>query len=93
MMFAQSGETTTAKPPGSEQTQRYREASPLPSASNWLVSLATAPVLLAIVGSRALSEFSQQLGLASEELFRGDRLPVLSRSNLEAKDDEQLKPE
>lgn len=42
-----------------------------------LVSLAAPPWLAAIVGVRAASEFLERLGLASEEVFRGDRLPVL----------------
>jgi hypothetical protein len=42
-----------------------------------MVSLATAPFLLGLLGSRALETLIQELGKASEELFRGDRLPVL----------------
>jgi hypothetical protein len=42
-----------------------------------LVSLAATPWLVAIVSVRAAGEFIEQLGLASEEIFRGDRLPVL----------------
>jgi hypothetical protein len=42
-----------------------------------LVSLAATPWLAAIVSMRAAGEFIEQLGLASEEVFRGDRLPVL----------------
>ncbi|NJM84967.1 MAG: hypothetical protein HC839_01485 [Leptolyngbyaceae cyanobacterium RM2_2_21] len=74
MMFAQSDETTVKFPAG-HQAQRHPESSSLPSASSLLISLATAPVLLGIVGGRALSEFVQQLGLASEELFRAIACP------------------
>ena len=42
-----------------------------------LLSLATAPVLLALVGGKVLTEAVRELGVFSEELFRGDRLPVL----------------
>jgi hypothetical protein len=42
-----------------------------------LVSLAATPWLLTIVSLKAASGFLEQLGLASEEVFRGDRLPVL----------------
>jgi hypothetical protein len=45
--------------------------------SDVLVSVATAPLLVALVGSKVLAELVQKLGLASEEVFRGDRLPVL----------------
>jgi hypothetical protein len=42
-----------------------------------LVSLATGPLLLALLGSKALSRMMQEIGQQSEELFRGDRLPLL----------------
>jgi hypothetical protein len=45
--------------------------------SDVLVSVATVPMLIALVGSKVLAEVAQSLGLASEEVFRGDRLPVL----------------
>jgi hypothetical protein len=49
----------------------------LPVSIEVLVGLATAPVLLALIGGRAVALAMQELGEASEELFRGDRLPVL----------------
>jgi len=49
----------------------------LPVSIEVLVGLATAPVLLALIGGRAAALAMQELGEASEELFRGDRLPVL----------------
>jgi hypothetical protein len=33
-----------------------------------------------LIGSRLLAQFFQDLGQTSEELFRGDRLPVLKIS-------------
>lgn len=45
--------------------------------SKLLLSCATIPALAGLIGWRALGEVSQQVGLASEELFRGDRLPNL----------------
>ncbi len=42
-----------------------------------LVSLAATPCLLTIVMLKATSGFLEQLGLVSEEIFRGDRLPAL----------------
>lgn len=42
-----------------------------------LVSLATVPLLFALLGSKALSGLLQEIGQQSEELFRGDRLPLL----------------
>ncbi|WP_228035492.1 hypothetical protein [Oculatella sp. LEGE 06141] len=46
--------------------------------SEILLSLATPPVLLFLLGSKAVAELAQELGQASEEIFRGDRLPVLN---------------
>jgi len=43
-----------------------------------LLSLATAPLLVALVGSKALAEAIRELGLLSEEIFRGNGLPVLN---------------
>ncbi|MBD2048521.1 hypothetical protein H6F78_23485 [Coleofasciculus sp. FACHB-64] len=42
----------------------------------WL-SLATVPMLLGVLGIKAVSEFLCAIGQNSEEVFRGDRLPVL----------------
>jgi hypothetical protein len=42
----------------------------------WL-SLATSPVIMGFLIVNFLSETLTQLGLASEEIFRGDRLPIL----------------
>lgn len=43
-----------------------------------LLSVATVPLLVALVSSKALAEGVRELGLLSEEIFRGDRLPVLN---------------
>ena len=42
----------------------------------WL-SLSTAPVLLGILSEKALTQWLQTAGEASEEILRGDRLPIL----------------
>lgn len=42
-----------------------------------LLSLGTAPLLVVLVGSKALAEFINDVGQATEEIFRGDRLPIL----------------
>jgi hypothetical protein len=42
-----------------------------------LLSLSTAPLLLVLIGSKTLAAALTELGQASEEIFRGDRLPVL----------------
>lgn len=42
-----------------------------------LLSLGTIPLLAVLVGSKAVAAVIQDIGQASEEIFRGDRLPVL----------------
>lgn len=49
-----------------------------PTLANILVGVATAPVLAGLWGAQALHKSTIALGQASEELFRGDRLPVLN---------------
>ncbi|MCU0524823.1 MAG: hypothetical protein MUF72_08365 [Elainella sp. Prado103] len=53
----------------------------LPLPTHLLLSLSTAPLLLVLVGSRALAGALQEIGQTSEEIFRGDRLPVLKISS------------
>lgn len=48
-----------------------------------LLSLSTAPLLLILIGGKALTEFVKEVGQATEEVFRGDRLPILKISNTE----------
>ncbi|MEB3357526.1 MAG: hypothetical protein VKK04_12430 [Synechococcales bacterium] len=43
-----------------------------------MVGLATVPLLAGLIGAKALSEMVQSVGQFSEEVFRGDRLPVLN---------------
>lgn len=46
-----------------------------------LVGLAVVPVLVGMVGVRAIADGLRDLGSLSEEIFRGDRLPILDVSN------------
>ncbi len=43
-----------------------------------LLSLATVPLVVGLVSTRMLAQFTQELGEWSEEMFRGDRLPLLN---------------
>ncbi|WP_421654672.1 hypothetical protein [Leptothermofonsia sp. ETS-13] len=43
-----------------------------------LISLATGPLLLGLVGGKALLVGLREVGELSEEIFRGDRLPLLN---------------
>ncbi|OKH26857.1 hypothetical protein NIES593_02135 [Hydrococcus rivularis NIES-593] len=45
--------------------------------SLWL-SLATTPFVLGMLAFRSLTQSLIELGQASEEVFRGDRLPILN---------------
>lgn len=42
-----------------------------------LLSLGTIPVLAVLIGGKAILQAMREVGEASEELFRGDRLPIL----------------
>ena len=42
-----------------------------------MLQLATGSMLLAVVGGKAIAETLQTFGQGSEEIFRGDRLPIL----------------
>ena len=50
----------------------------LPNSATIWVSLATVPVLFGILAAHSLAENLRELGQASEEIFRGDRLPLLN---------------
>ena len=50
-----------------------------------LLSLSTAPLLLILIGGKALTELVKEVGQATEEVFRGDRLPILKISNTESR--------
>jgi len=45
--------------------------------SEILVSALTGPLLVGLLGSKNMMQWFQEIGQSSEELFRGDRLPVL----------------
>jgi hypothetical protein len=58
-------------------------ANPTPSLipTDILLSLSVAPLLLGVVATEAVSSWLQSVGLSSEEVFRGERLPVLHFPN------------
>ncbi len=51
-----------------------------------LVGLAVVPVLMGMVGVRAIADGLQELGALSEEIFSGDRLPVLDVSTSQTRE-------
>ncbi|MEB3118174.1 MAG: hypothetical protein VKL01_07390 [Limnothrix sp.] len=46
--------------------------------SEWMLSMAVLPVLTGFVGIRMLATATAELGELAEEIFRGDRLPLLN---------------
>jgi hypothetical protein len=50
----------------------------LPLSLNFCLSVATFPVLAGLWGAQQCAVLLQEVGQLSEELFRGDRLPVLN---------------
>lgn len=42
-----------------------------------LLQISTGPVLLAMLGIKAYSELIESVGQSTEEILRGDRLPLL----------------
>ena len=43
-----------------------------------LLQLSVGPVMLALLGGKAAAQLLQVIGEESEEIFRGERLPVLN---------------
>ena len=56
---------------------RFEPRVSLPNPTDWVVSALSAPLLLALVSGQAAANHIIQLGIDSEEVFRGDRLPLL----------------
>lgn len=48
--------------------------------TKFLLSLSTAPLLFLLIGNKILVQMMQDMGQMSEEVFRGDRLPILHMS-------------
>jgi len=48
--------------------------------STVLLSLATAPLLIGVIATRHLLQNLIELGKMSEEVFRGERLPLLEKT-------------
>ncbi|OLP16144.1 hypothetical protein BST81_22335 [Leptolyngbya sp. 'hensonii'] len=61
--------------PSSERKPDAADTLPIPP--QLLLSLTTAPLLLGLVAGRFVMEWVREVGQLSEEIFRGDRLPVL----------------
>ncbi len=55
-----------------------------------VLSMMTGPFLLGLMSAQAIAEGFAQIGLASEEFFRGERLPVLQPPPHEAAADADI---
>ncbi len=55
-----------------------RAIDPLLPPPEWLVGAAVLPVLTGLVGVRLAGRALAELGELAEEVFRGDRLPILT---------------
>lgn len=78
MTFSKQTPNSASAVPVAGPTETANQASQAGSwSSKLLLSCATVPAIAGLISWRALGELSQQVGLASEELFRGDRLPNL----------------
>jgi hypothetical protein len=58
----------------------------LPIPTDFLLSLATGPLLLGVISLEAVFRGIQSAGINSEELFRGDRLPLLHFPHADSND-------
>ena len=76
-MLKAAAQSRQTNPIGNPTENRPLQLPTLPVSPKFLISLATGPMLFGMLSAKSLNEFVQQLGLASEEMFRGDRLPVL----------------
>lgn len=67
----------TSESKDSQQFFPVSERVNIPGASSVVISLMTGPLIAGLMGARALSDLLIQAGVASEEIFRGERLPTL----------------
>ncbi|WRH65510.1 MAG: hypothetical protein RSE13_16825 [Planktothrix sp. GU0601_MAG3] len=58
-----------------------KSPNPMTFPQECLVSLTTAPLLIAALGTKVFHDLILNLSTNSEEIFRGDRLPILHFPN------------
>ncbi|MEW6494386.1 MAG: hypothetical protein AB1589_18010 [Cyanobacteriota bacterium] len=66
---------TSSNTKGLETTPVSHSQSQMPT--DLLLSLAVGPMLLGVLATDALVSWLTSVGIGSEEVFRGERLPVL----------------
>jgi|GEM_PF-2297651 len=78
----------TTAPKDSQQFPAVSRRMNKLGASSMVISLLTGPLLVTLMGARAVADALTQAGIASEEFFRGERLPNLP--NVPSPADEQI---
>jgi hypothetical protein len=66
-------------PASNDRTDNRANGARLPL--DWICSLLSLPVLGALVGGPVLAKSLRNFGETSEEIFRGERLPLLTFPN------------
>lgn len=61
-----------------EPTLQAQAKTPRLTSPDLLLSLATGPLLIGLVAGKVIAEAIREVGVFSEEVFRGDRLPSLT---------------
>ncbi|MEM6835904.1 MAG: hypothetical protein AAF609_03530 [Cyanobacteria bacterium P01_C01_bin.120] len=64
----------------SQQSPSVPQPTHISGASSVVISLLTGPLLVTLMACRTFADALTQAGIASEELFRGERLPNLQTS-------------
>lgn len=67
----------TTPPKDSQQSPSISQPKHSTGISSVVISLMTGPFLVTLMGVRTLADTLEQVGIVSEELFRGVRLPNL----------------
>lgn len=67
----------TTTPKDSQQSPGISQPKNIPGISSVVISLMTGPFLVTLMGVRTLADTLEQVGMISEEFFRGVRLPNL----------------
>ncbi len=68
----------TTAPKDSQQSPSISQHTNTTGVSSVVISLITGPFLITLMGVRTLADTLEQVGIVSEEVFRGVRLPTLT---------------
>lgn len=85
-MFVTSPHQHTLNSNGPRENGPNNRSVPKGLPSELVIGALVPPVLLGLLASRALADVVTQVGLVSEQLYRGERLPTLNVSDPETDD-------